>query len=177
MDIFINQKLKQINQEDFNFLVKNGKRSSILLNFDFESLIYCKWGFVKETLPELFLKNDFEQLFFLILKDRGLFPFFIDVQRISINEAIAFILWLIDEMKSITELETQYLSSDPDVKMLQSGIKKLDKFGNLNTLDNLAKGDILKYDSIKQIPYNVIFDKQYMEVTKSEIEKKLSKIK
>jgi len=80
-------------------------------------------------------------------------------------------------MKSINELESQYLRSEPDIKMLQSGINKLDQFGLLNTLDNLAKGDVLKYDAIRQMSYNVIFDKQYMEVTKSEIEKKLSKIK
>lgn len=173
----LNSKLQQISQDDFNFLVKNGKRNSKLLNFEFDSLIYCKWGFVKETLPELFTKNDFEQLFFLMLKDRGLFPFYVDVQRIDLSSAIAFILWLIDEMKSINELESQYLRSEPDIKMMQAGIQKLDKFGNLNTLDNLAKGDILKYDSIRKTPYNVIFDKQYMEVTKSDIEKKLSKIK
>ena len=177
MDISINQQLQQINQDDFNFLVKNGKRSSILLNFEFDSLIYCKWSFVKETLPQLFLKNDFEQLFYLMLKDRGLFPFFVEVQRIKVNEAISFILWLIDEMKSINELESQYLKSDPDIKMLQAGINKLDQFGILNTLDNLAKGDVLKYNAIRQMPYNVIFDKQYMEVVKSDIEKKLSKIK
>ena len=173
----LNSKLQQIKQDDFNFLVKNGKRSSKLCNFDFESLIYCKWGFVKETLPDLFLKNDFEKLFFLMLKDRGRHPFYIDVQLIDLKDAIAFILWLIDEMKSINELESQYLRSEPDIKMLQAGINKLDQFGLLNTLDNLAKGDILKYDSIRQTQYNVIFDKQYMEVTKSEIEKKLSKIK
>lgn len=173
----LNNKLQQISQEDFNFLVKNGKRSSILLNFDFESLIYCKWGFVKETLPELFLKNDFEQLFYLMLKDRGQNWFICDIQRISIKDVVSFILWIIDEMKSINELESQYLRSEPDIKMLQAGIQKLDQFGLLNTLDNLAKGDILKYDEIRNAPYNVIFDKQYMEVTKSDIEKKLSKIK
>lgn len=173
----LNQKISLISKEDFNFLVKNGKRSSFLLNFDFQSIIYSKWFIVKETLPDLFLKNDFEQLFFLMLKDRGLHPFLNDVKRIDLKDGIAFILWLIDEMKSINELESQYLRSEPDIKMLQAGINKLDQFGLLNTLDNLAKGDILKYDAIRQMPYNVIFDKQYMEVAKSEIEKKLSKIK
>jgi len=173
----LNQKLSTISQEDFNFLIKNGKRSSKLLNFDFESLIYLKWTTLKETLPDLFAKNDFEQLFFLMLKDRGLHPFFIDVQRIEVNEAMSFILWLIDEIKTIRELESAYLRSDPDVKLLQAGINKLDQFGLMNTLDNLAKGDVLKYDSIRELRYNVVFDKQYLEVTKSEIEKKLAKIK
>lgn len=173
----LNQKLSQVNPDDFNFLIKNGKRSSKLLNFDFESLIYLKWTTLKETLPELFSKNDFEELFFLMLKDRGINCFKDDVSNIEVNHAMSFILWLIDEMKTIRELETTYLKSDPEIKLLQAGINKLDQFGLMNTLDNLTKGDILKYDQIRQLPYNVVFDKQYMEVIKNDIEKKLAKIK
>jgi len=173
----LNQKLSQISQDDFNFLIKNGKRNSKLFNFDFESLIYLKWGLLKETLPYLFAKNDFEKLFYLMLQDRKKFVFLADVQKLEVNQAMSFILWLIDEMKTIRELESTYLRSDPDVKLLQAGINKLDQFGLMNTLDNLAKGDILKYDLIRELPYNVVFDKQYLEVTKSDIEKKLSKIK
>lgn len=173
----LNNKLSLINQSDFNFLVKNGKRSSKILNFDFESVIYFKWGFLKETLPELFASNDFEKLFLLALKDRGINLFLNDIQNIDIVEAMGFILWIIDELKSIRELESNYLSSDPDVKLIQAGIHKLNQFGINNTLDNLAKGDILKYNEIRNLPYNVVFDKQYLEVTRSEIEKKLAKIK
>jgi len=90
---------------------------------------------------------------------------------------MSFILWIIDEMKSIQDLEIKYLKSDPNPKMLQAGINNLDQFGILNTLDNLSGGDILKYDLIRNIPYNIVFDKQYMEVVKSGIENKLAKIK
>lgn len=173
----LNQKLLQITEEDFNFLIKNGKRSSILFNFDFETIIYFSWGLIKEKLPELLTKGDLEQLFFLMLKERGVNFFLIDVQRLELSEAISFYLWVVDELKSIRDLESEYLRSDPDIKLMQAGISKLDKFGLLNTLDNLAKGDITKYDMIRNTPYNVIFDKQFLEVTKSEIEKKLSKIK
>lgn len=173
----LNQKLSSITQEDFDFLIKNGKRSSILLNFDFESLIYLKWTTLKEVLPELFAKNNFEELFYLMLKDRGVNLFKADIKNIEINKAMSFILWIIDELRSVNELEKTYLTSDPDVKFLQAGGNNLNKFGLMNTLDNLAKGDILKYDLIRQLPYNVVFDKQYLEVTKSEIEKKLAKIK
>lgn len=173
----LNKKLSQISQEDFDFLIKNGKRSSKLLNFDFESLIYLKWGLLKETLPDLFVKNDFETLFFLMLKDRGQNWFLIDIQRIEVNKAMSFILWIIDEIKSIKELESTYLKADPDIKLLQAGINNLDKFGIKNTLDNLAKGVVWDYDKVRNTMYVEIFDKQYMEVTKSEIEKKLAKIK
>lgn len=173
----LNQKLSKISQDDFNFLIKNGKRSSYLCNFGFESLIYTKFGLLKETLPDLFARNDFEQLFYLMLQDRKQYVFRNDVQKIEVSDAMSFILWLIDEMKTIRELESNYLSADPDIKFLQAGGNNLNKFGLMNTLDNLAKGDVLKYDLIRELPYNVVFDKQYLEVTKSEIEKKLAKIK
>jgi len=173
----LNQQLQQIEQSDFDFLIKNGKRSSYLCNFDFESLIYTKWGLLKEQLPELFKNNDFEQLFFLLLKDRGLHPFRIDIQNIEVNKAMSFILWIIDEMKTIRELESQYLRSDPDVKLLQAGINKLDQFGIKNTLFNLGGKDFEKHNVIRNTPYNEVFDMQYHGVIMSEIEKKLAKIK
>lgn len=173
----LNNKLSLVSQEDFNFLIKNGARSSKIINFDFESVIYFKWSFLKETLPELFASNDFEKLFLLALKDRGVNLFLNDIQKIDIVEAMSFILWIVDELKSIRELESNYLSSDPDVKLIQAGIHKLNQFGINNTLDNLAKGDVLKYNEIRNLPYNVVFDKQFLEITKADIEKKLSKIK
>lgn len=173
----LNSQLSQIKQDDFNFLIKNGVRSSKLLNFDFESVIYFSWGFLKETLPDLFAKNEFEKLFYLMFKDRKQNLFLNDVQRISPNEAMQFVLWIIDELKSITELESQYLRSDPDAKMIQAGINNLNQFGIKNTLDNLAKGDVLKYDEVRKLKYHDVFDKQYMETVKAEIEKKRAKIK
>lgn len=173
----LNNKLSRINQEDFDFLIKNGKRSSKLFNFDFESLIYLKWGLLKETLPDLFVKNDFETLFFLMLKDRGQNWFLIDIQRIEVNKAMAFILWIIDELKSIKELESTYLKADPDIKLLQAGINNLDKFGIKNTLFNLGGKDPKQHEVIRNTPYNDIFDIQYYGVETSKIEKKLAKIK
>lgn len=173
----LNEQLSKINQDDFNFLIKNGKRSSKLLNFDFESLIYLRWGFLKEVLPDLFSKNEFERLLFLMFKDRGINLFLNDIKLLPIKDVVAFVLWIIDELKTVRELESNYLRSDPDIKMMQAGINELDQFGIKNTLDNLAKGDILKYNEIRNLPYHEVFDKQYMETVKSKIEKKLSKIK
>lgn len=173
----LNQKLSLITQEDFDFLIKNGKRSSKLLNFDFESLIYCRWSFLKEVLPDLFARNEFEKLLFLMLKDRGVNVFLNDISNADLKEVMSFILWIMDELKTIRELEATYLVSEPDIKLLQAGINELDQFGIKNTLDNLAGGDILKYDLIRQLPYHEVFDKQYMETIKKKVEKKLAKQK
>lgn len=175
--MLINERLSLITKEDFDFLVKNGKRSSKLFNFEFDSLIYSGWGLVKERLPELFTKGEFDRLFFEMLRDRGYNVFMSAVQKMETNEAIKFILWIRDELEAIANLEKTYLVSSPSAKLFQAGINRLDQFGLLNTLDNLANGDILKYDEVRKLRYNVVFDKQYRDIIVKEIHEKLSKIK
>lgn len=175
--MLINERLSLITKEDFDFLVKNGKRSSKLFNFEFDSLIYSGWGLVKERLPELFTKGEFDRLFFEMLRDRGYNVFMSAVQKMETNEAIKFILWIRDELEAIANLEKTYLVSSPSAKLFQAGINRLDQFGLLNTIDNLANGDILKYDEVRKLRYNVVFDKQYRDIILKEIQEKLSKIK
>lgn len=175
--MLINERLSLITKEDFDFLVKNGKRSSKLFNFEFDSLIYSGWGLVKERLPELFTKGEFDRLFFEMLRDRGYNVFMSAVQKMETNEALKFILWIRDELEAIANLEKTYLVSSPSAKLFQAGINRLDQFGLLNTIDNLANGDILKYDEVRKLRYNVVFDKQYRDIILKEIQEKLSKIK
>lgn len=173
----LNNQLAQVHPNDFIFLKKNGVRSSILLNFDFEDITLTSWGLLKETLPDLFVKNDFQELFFLLLKDRGIHVFRNDIEKVRVKDAMSFILWIIDELGVISELERTYLRSDPDVKLVQAGINRLDQFGLMNTLDNLTDGKFWDYDKVRKSPYNVIFDKQYKSIIINDVEKKLSKLK
>ena len=54
-----NLALSKLSEEQFLFLMKNGKRSSILNNFDFESLTEFSFKFVKKRIPELFKSGNF----------------------------------------------------------------------------------------------------------------------
>ena len=44
-----------------------------------------------------------------------------------------------------------------------AGIDKLAKFGVMIQIDKLAGGDVLKYDAIKQMPYNLCFTKLLLD--------------
>lgn len=173
----LNRKLTEISEDVLAFLLKNGKRSSVLFGFDFEDALYFSWGLLKEKIPELLSAGDLESLYFLMLKERGINVFKIDVERIELKEAVAFYLWILDELKTISELEKNYLQNEADFNLVKAGISKLEQFGHLTTIDSLANGDLTKYEAIKKMPYNLIFDKQFLEKTKSEIEKKLIEIK
>lgn len=173
----LNENLNSISNEDFNFLIKNGKRTSKLFNFDFESLIFTSWGLLKEELPDLFVKGLFDELFLKLLKDKNVHYFLIDIQRIETNKAMSFVLWIRDELEMIKQLESTYLVSTPSAKMFQAGINRLDQFGLMNTLYNLANGNVLEYDKVRKLRYNVVFDKQYHSIISNEIQTKLGTLK
>ena len=172
-----NAALSKISEDEFQFLMKNGIRSSVLNDFDFKSLIYNSFGFIKDTLPELIDKGDFERLIFEFFKDRKINLFICDIDRINYNEILYFLFWAKDELVMISKLEQEYLSAEPDIDLIAAGINEMNQFGDLNTIDSLANGDILKWEEIKKLPYNKVFDKQYKSVVEARIQKKLVKIK
>jgi len=172
-----NTALARLSEESFQFLLKNGKRSSMLDGHDFESLTLCSWKFLKETLPELIKIGNFEKLVLEIFRDRGINIFSCDVDRIEPNDILHFIFWIKDELEAINKLEADNLNSEPDADLNAAGIHEMNVFGDLNTIDQLAGGDILKWEAIKQLRYHQVFDKQLKSIIENRIEKKYAKAK
>lgn len=155
----------------YNFVKKYGKRTNILFDVELEPLIYFPYGFVKIDLPSLLNENNIDEIINLIcdIKD-------ISVKKITDKEKISLTLWLIDELEAIGNLEQNYLSSQPEPELIAAGIDKLNVFGELNVIDSLAGGDILKHKGIKALPYYSVFDKLRKDNVKSEINKNYNKI-
>lgn len=172
-----NLAIAQLSESDLLFLMKNGKRSSSLNGFDFESLIHFSFKFLKETLPDLIKKGNFERLFIEAFRERGIFVFYPDINRLDYNDMMYHLFWILDELTAIAKMEKEYLSSDADNRLVAAGIHHLDQFGNLNLIDSLAGGDILKWQEVQKLPYSVIFDKQYKTIIEANIQRKLAKIK
>lgn len=169
--------LSHLTQEEVDFIFKNGKRSSILFNFDFQSLIHSSFGYVKEVIPNAFTTGDIETMIFKGLKERGENVFLSDIRHLKEAELMSFICWVKDELEAIIRLEEQHLSSEPDFDLLAAGIEQLNQFGYLNVVDSLAGGDILKWDAIKALPYSVVFDKQLKGIIEKGVEKRLIAIR
>lgn len=164
-------------QDDFEFVLKNGKRCSVIMGHDFDKLIYSSWKFLKETIPDLVKKGKFGEMVFECFIDRGIFIFKNDIDLLPIKEVMSFFLWICDERESIARMESEYLSSEPDMDLQMAGISELNIFGDLNTIDALAGGDVTKYEAIKLLPYSVIFDKTYKDLIERKVQKKYAKLK
>lgn len=155
-----------VGSELYNFVKKYGKRTNTLFDVELEPLIYFPYGFVKIDLPSLLNENNIDEIINIIcdIKD-------ISVKKITDKEKISLTLWLIDELEAIGSLEQNYLSSQPEPELIASGIDELNVFGELNIIDSLAGGDILKWEQVKKLPYHSIFDK----LRKDNIERKINK--
>lgn len=57
-----------------------------------------------------------------------------------------------------------------------AGFSELDIFGEANTVDSLAGGDILKWNQIEELPYYQVFTKLYLDKVRNKVEKKYSEI-
>lgn len=161
----------------YAYVKQYGKRSGSLCNVDLSDITYLPYQVLKHDVPDL-LKNDhYEEAIFLILNSKEKNTNFTTIKKETNYKKFMFLLWVQDQYKAINEMEQQYLATPPDAKMLEAGIRDLDILGDVNLIDTICKGDILKWEAVRQLPYAMIFDKNLKLTIESRISKKLNKIK
>jgi len=165
--------LATLSQTELQVLVKTAKRSNTLFGKSIKELIYYPYKIVKIQLPKLLQNNELTQIVALFFK--GVTTEKID--RAKLSELSSFIVWVIDQLEAIYRLENQYLSSSPDRDLVKAGVSELDQFGELNVIDNLAGGDILKWKKVKKLPYYMVFDKLHKNAVETKIQRNYNKIK
>lgn len=84
-----------------------------------------------------------------------------------------------EQIKTIVEGEENALrSTHINFKWEQvRGSERLSRFGIYNIIDSLAGGDILKYDTIFELPYAVVMQKLIMDKIKDDLQLEMGKIK
>lgn len=162
--------------KDYEFIKKYSKASNKLCNTTIESLTLLPYSVVKEEIPNLFSEQLFEESIHLVLKHFNNKITLRKVRKQPNNKKLLFILWIRQEYDGINKLEENYLYNPPDSKLLQAGIKELDVLGNVNVIDTLACGDVLKWEKIRKLPYNIVFDKLLKNTIESRINKRLVEI-
>lgn len=171
-----NEKVAQIKPDDFGFIVKNGKRSSVLNNFDFESLCYNSYKFVKQDAPEIINSGDFRKLIKECFCDRKIFIFDVDIDYLDFNDCLYFVLWINDQIKYWNEMEREHLSREPEMDLIAAGINEMDIFGDLNVTDSIAIKYGLTPWEVEGWSYQRVFDIQLKSKKEAEFQKKLIEI-
>jgi hypothetical protein len=103
----------------------------------------------------------------------------ISFETLSEMKAIKFfplLNYITKEIEVIAENEAKTLSGDYDSDMINAGVEELSQFGVITTIDTLANGDVLKWQSILDMRYSTVFTKLYLNKVKAKIETEYQKI-
>lgn len=150
--------------KDFEFLKKYSDRVQILNGKKINDITSLPYDMVKHEIPALLSDGKFQEVLDLIAGEKVVGDKY---------DKLKFLFFLLDQYKVIQELEQQYLSSPPDPKLIAAGIQELDILGDINIIDALAGGDVLKWSEIRLLPYSTIFDKQLKMTIENRITKRM----
>lgn len=83
-----------------------------------------------------------------------------------IIEVFEMVLDIIEQLKLIIETEAKELSVEPTREQKLAGVSMYDEFGVMNTIRAVAQGNILNFDKVLEIEYNVVF--MYLKMAKTD---------
>ena len=153
---------------DLQFILQYAKVNNIINKMQCRNLIEYSFDIVKLQIPELLEQSKYLEIAELLFDKK--------FRIIKIQELISFILWVRDEILHINKIEKAKLHNNTEPELIQAGIKQLDVFGNINIIDSLANGDVLKWDLILQLPYYRVLDKLAKSNVENQIQKNYQKI-
>jgi hypothetical protein len=164
----LNENINKIPQDQLSFYIKHGKKVNSINGFKAKPLLKYSFKIVKYEVPTLINQGKFVELAKLLLDGK--------TGVLNATILLNFVLWVINEIENINQIEQNNLNSEPDNDMINSGINQLDVFGYLNVVDTLAGGDILKWESILALPYENVLDKMIKNTIESKIQKNYQKL-
>lgn len=165
--------LSKLTKEEIKLVFDNSKEKNTIFGVTFKSLIYYEWWYVKTEVPNMLNKGQLTLLVNTLLEKEQA-PF--KAEEAEVKDIMGVAVWAMAEIKRIYELESTYLVGTPNTDLQNAGIKDLEAFGEINTLDALAGGDITKWPLIKKVPYHDAFDKLRKNLIESEIQKRYNEI-
>lgn len=123
-----------------------------------------------------FNSNDIEKVIDCVVLVTGLKKN--QILSFTITTFYGIINGITQELLDISHREINELT-DENVDPLLESIKayeRMSRFGILNTIDSLAKEDILKWQEIEKLPYHIVFTKLKMDKERNEIQRELQEI-
>lgn len=79
---------------------------------------------------------------------------------------------MLSQIEHISNMERLTLSREPDPKLIEAGIKELDRFGALNILDQLGREYGKSPEEIEQWSYGLVYSLMWKRRIESDIDEK-----
>lgn len=129
--------------------------------------------YVKKTLPS----GTFEDIIDILAHLEGVEME--DILKWDVVEFYSTLKGVTAELERLLKMEEERLTpKHQNAKWeMVNGSGRMAPFGVYNTLDRLSDGDILKWDSILDMPYRVVMMKVFMDTVRVDIEHDMAQIK
>lgn len=100
------------------------------------------------------------------------------LQQMSFNVLSYFpaLNFIMNGIQYISDIETKRLSAPENEDLVLAGIHKMRIYGDLNIINLLAGGDVLKWSEVEKLPYQHIFTKLCMDKDSAEIQENYNEI-
>src|SRR5699024_3822672 len=121
------------------------ERTNQVAAVEFSDLTFLPYRILKTDVPALLEEGKIEEAIWQIYQAKKPEATREEITQESNYKKLRCFFWIQDQYKAIAKLEQQYLNTPPDAKMIKAGIRELDILGDVNLIDELADGDILKW--------------------------------
>lgn len=81
------------------------------------------------------------------------------------------------EVFRIEQIRREKLEKKADDDAVRADVEKLSKYGELQTIDALAGGDVLKYNEVLKLTIGTVINKLAYDKEKAEYQERLMKVK
>ena len=131
-------------RKDYDFAIRYSEQSEAKDLLLFGDITKKTFGEVKDW-QQLFTEKDYFVKFLTKFDEKLL--------TLDVFGFFAFYRYVESEVVRVSEVESILLSHEPTADEVAAGIDRFNKFGVALQIDNLAKGDVTKWEAIKQMPY------------------------
>lgn len=163
---------KKLGKENVEFVRTYTESLDTLLGITMKDLTEVSYKDVKETIPDLINSDQYERAIQIVLRSSKNSMFLWRIHYICVRSRMLFIFWIQEQYDEINKLE-ENLASSPSPEQTNAGIHNLNILGDINMIDVLAKGNVERWEHIRNMPYGRIFEKQYRNKLLDDIAKKL----
>jgi len=159
--------IKNPKYNKFKFWQKEPKEIEVksLLNLSFGDVTTVRNNFYQPTI-----ENIIESIEMVTGVEKK------EIIKFTILEVYGIINKIKEDLETIQNMELNELSSEEDdidlITVNANG--RMAKFGVLNTIDAIAKGDLTKWNEVEKLPYLTVFTKLMMDKEKNAIEKEIA---
>ena len=162
-------------KKDYNYYLRYGNFKGKDL-FKLGDFLNLNFGFVKD-MQEMYNGEGLTWENFIEAISKRTKTSKKDISLIPLFDLHCARLFVRDELEKINLIENKTLSHNSSTEEAQAGINEFAKYKSFLQFDQLAGGNVLNIDKIKQLPYNQCFVKMSLEADRAKFESKLNNIR